>query len=392
MTNFLTELLGKQKSKQFFKAAWPGQPMVCHGRIDRLRFARMPELQHPRALAKQWQGRIMAWAKPDSGLPGIDATPDQVQPLYDVGYTLFFSHVQRQVPAIRALADEFADATGVSKDRVSCEVFFSRKGSGAPPHFDGYSGFNIQLTGEKRWQLRRNEHVQYPMTGGAMGKAADPIHYGCARLPFPEVMPDDAEQVLTKPGSVVFVPAGYWHATQALDGDSTAIVFSMNRDSWSEKLTKEIERRLNRTFAISRSSPLLGTRELYDRHRDELEATLDALKRIVSDLEAETLMRTWLARDRPRFAIASGVVIDFVDRESAQWSLEIRQRDKTFTTKMRRASAELLYALSRSKHTLGLEELCAKVPHRAPTDVSRFADELVDIGLLRRVGPEWLDE
>src|SRR5262249_14594316 len=153
----------------------------------------------------------------------IDAVADQAPSLYEAGYTMFFTNVQRQVPAIRELANEFADAMGFARDRVSCEAFFSKEGSGAPPHFDGYSGFNVQLLGGKEWHLRRTDHVQFPMVGGAMTGSPDPAHYGCARLPFPDRMPDDAQRVVTRPGSVVFVPAGYWHATRALKGASAAI-------------------------------------------------------------------------------------------------------------------------------------------------------------------------
>jgi hypothetical protein len=205
-------------------------------------------------------------------------------------------------------------------------------------------------------------------------------------------MPDDATRVHTKPGPVVFVPAGHWHATQALDGESIAIVFSMNRDSWSERLTREIETRLNRGFALARSSPLLAVPDLYRQQHDELEATLEALRKIVSELEAEKLMRRWIANDRPRFAIPPGVAIKFLDRESAQWSLEIKQGPKTFSIKMRRSLAEVLHALARGKLALAHAELCAELPHRTPADILRFADELADIGLVRRVAPDWLAE
>ena len=387
--SLLVELVGKKHCEQFFDESWPGKPMVRHGPVKRLRVAEVPELQSPAALAKAWTGRISAWAKAGSGMPAIEAVPDQAPALYEVGYTLFFANVQRHVPAIRDLAREFADATGVSYDRVSCEAFFSKGGSGAPPHFDPYAGFNVQLVGEKEWQLRKNDHVEFPITGGAMIGHPDPAHYGSARLPFPERMPDDAERVMTRAGTVVFVPAGYWHATRALEGASVAIVFSMNRDPWSGKVAKEIESRLNKSLAVARSSPLLNLPSLYERQRDELESVLGALKKIVNELETESLMQRWISRDRPRFGIPRGVTIKFVDREATRWTLHVRQGERQFDTQMHRSFAEVLFELARKK-SLAYEELCAKLPARSPAEVLRVAEELVDIGLLQVVPPAWL--
>lgn len=56
-------------------------------------------------------------------------------------------------------------------------------------------------------------------------------------------MPSDAQTFELKPGSLLFVPRGYWHSTLA-DGDSLALNFTYTAPAWIDLFMSALRSRL----------------------------------------------------------------------------------------------------------------------------------------------------
>jgi ribosomal protein L16 Arg81 hydroxylase len=389
--SILHQLIGSDDEQAFFAEHWPSRLLVRHGAPDRLAFAaRIPEVHRLGRLAGKWTGRIMAWPRAGSGLPTLEATPDQAEALYGAGYTLFFSNVERQVPSVRAIAGEFAAAIGVAHDDVSCEVFYSRRGSGAAPHFDPHAGFNVQLVGDKTWRIAANEHIEFPLAGGVMGARPDVKLLDHARLPFPREMPGDAETVSAEPGTVVFVPGGHWHTTEVTSEHSVAIVLTVRPKTWCQRLVAELENRVHKQLPAARSASLPTRADLFERNQEILDELLELFIDTVSAMNPRALLKQWNAAVQPVLSVPPGVQVQIEETASAEWGLQVRQRDKQFGAKIDRSLGTVLKAITSREQEMSYGELCRALPHRDPAELSQVVRELQQAGLVRTAAPAWV--
>jgi 50S ribosomal protein L16 3-hydroxylase len=65
------------------------------------------------------------------------------------------------------------------------------------------------------------------------------------RSDMPQTMPADYEEIPMRRGSVMFLPRGYWHATEASE-DSLQLNFTFSQPSWADALLPALQRRLLR--------------------------------------------------------------------------------------------------------------------------------------------------
>ena len=389
--SILQQLIDSDDDHAFFAEHWPSQLLVRHGALDRLAFTtRIPEVGTLGRLAAKWSGRVMAWPKAGTGLPTLEATPDQAEPLYGAGYTLFFSNVERQVPSVRALAADFAAAVGVAHDDVSCEVFYSRRGSGAAPHFDPHAGFNIQLVGTKTWRMAPNDHVEAPLVGGVMGARPDARLLDYARLPFPREMPADAETIAAGPGSVVFVPGGHWHATEVTSEHSVAIVLTIRPKTWCQRLLAELEKRLHKQLPASRAAALPDRADRFEHNQEVLDELLAAAVDVISAFSPRGLLKEWAVATQPVLSVPPGVQVQVDESPGPEWALQVRQRDKQFGAKIDRSLGTVLKTITSQDHELPYRDLCRALPHRDPAELSQVVRELQKAGLVRAAAPSWV--
>ena len=103
--------------------------------------------------------------------------------------------------------------------------------------------FVLQLHGVKEWRLAPNEHVDRPMTRHTMGLPADPELESYLDAPLPDELPDDARTVVLRPGSLLFVPRGVWHATTATS-DALSLNFTYSAPTWIDLLMAALRSRL----------------------------------------------------------------------------------------------------------------------------------------------------
>jgi len=173
--------------------------------------------------------------------------------------------------------------------RSEVETFASRTGHVTDWHFDFMENFTLQLSGVKRWRLRRSG-VAHPVRGCTpMWRQADATvrdaaeaqakcHAQHASGPFDAAPPAEQfeggwEEVILRPGSMLYVPAGTWHRVEC-EEDSLSINVSLMGLSWADVVGGAITQRLKAHAAARRAICFHSVRD----GRAQLEETLAILR------------------------------------------------------------------------------------------------------------------
>ena len=194
--------------------------------------------------------------------------------------------------------------------RSEVETFITRAGHVTEWHFDFMENFTLQLSGVKRWRLKRSA-VEVPMRGctpqwgsgsHAVRTAAEQqakLHAQHTSGPF-EPAPaasfwEDAEEVTLRPGSMLYVPAGMWHRVQCID-DSVSINVSLMGSSWADVVSDALRQRL---LAASAARAPVCLDSISDG-RDQLARILEVAQRELATLTPSILLPAALALPRAR--------------------------------------------------------------------------------------------
>lgn len=329
----LTCLLGTAGVGEL-RAFDPSRRYVAHGPVERLTgLWRVPELQSPEALMRIWRDHsVGAW--PSAAMPSarsFQAFPEQLPAVFNSGFTLYFRSVERCVPALAPLARQLETDLCLPPGCITCEAFASNAGTGAKMHLDPNMTFNVQMLGRKTWRVADNYQVTRPHTGFAVGEAPSPELLRYAHAPLPSAMPADAITFETAPGSVVYVPHGQWHATEASDM-SFAVLFTVTHDPWVSLVTKALAERLRDSEAWREIPIGLRSPRFWSDHGAAVSALLDDLKRTVSGTTADDL-KSWLGGPSAvRYRVRKGISLQVSSAgssESQRSTLVLTQNGKS---------------------------------------------------------------
>jgi 50S ribosomal protein L16 3-hydroxylase len=164
--------------------------------------------------------------------------------LYANGMGLLFNEAHTISPLLNLWLSEIRNDLGLSALTYGrCLIYATPDGKGTAPHFDQNINFVLQVQGTKIWKMAPNQHVKNPMTRHTMGAEPDPELISYIDAPFPTAMPEDALEFVLKPGSILFVPRGYWHSTTA-EGDALALNFTFSAPTWIDLFTAALRSRL----------------------------------------------------------------------------------------------------------------------------------------------------
>ncbi len=134
--------------------------------------------------------------------------PDESRPVYeelvrslDEGWTIFVRHAERFDEALARLAADFQQAFAAP---IDVHFFCTPPGThGFGWHYDVEDVFILQTQGAKQYRLRKNTVNPWPL----VETTPDDLSYEAERsLPM---------ECLLRAGDWLYIPPGYWHATQA---------------------------------------------------------------------------------------------------------------------------------------------------------------------------------
>jgi len=211
----LRALVSPTPAETFLHDYWPGRWFASHGAIDRLPAAlRGPELASFRALADRYRG-LPTFGR-GRHAPRTVTTRANPNDLYEMGLTVYLADIAHCLPEAEALLRQLERDLGVGAGCARITAFASPAGDGVSPHFDAEDVFSVQLHGAKRFAVASVTELPFPygMQFGPRMKMFDELYLQCADG-FPTIERASFETVEMKPGSVLFVPRGTWHRTEA---------------------------------------------------------------------------------------------------------------------------------------------------------------------------------
>ncbi len=241
----LAALIFPLSCEEFLAHHWPQEPLVVHGlRIEPL--IQVPFLRSLDTLLNTWPEKIQVHL-PDLSdeASSIDATPSDARKLFANEMALLFNNVQKFSPELNNWLDALRSDLGLPAMAYGrCMIYATPHEKGTAPHFDQNINFVLQIYGSKKWWIAPNENVQNPTQRYTIGLPLDGELASYSQTPMPERMPTNASEIVLEPGSMLFVPRGYWHSTEA-EGEALALNFTFSQPTWIDLFTMALRSRLS---------------------------------------------------------------------------------------------------------------------------------------------------
>jgi len=169
-----------------------------------------------------------------------------LQAILNDGYALVVMHVNQNWPPLARLLHELEVFFLNPLDTV---LFYSPpKIQGAPPHFDPYDNYILQIAGEKHWKIF-NPKVVLPL-------------HSQLRSVSDESLGDPVAELRMRPGDLLYLPRGVIHETSCGEEPSIHLTLYNYAYRWRDVLCDIIERLAEQEVALRRSVPLSVSREI----------------------------------------------------------------------------------------------------------------------------------
>ena len=239
----LSELLDLD-ARDFLAGPWPDEPVGCHGDLTRLAWLdAVPELRS----TQDYLAHVASTSAQATFSIGVDSDEHESHTVAGSDLDAFYRHggmfglggAQRYSPGLGGPLEELRRELRLPAFTTSRSIVYGAKpGSGAAWHWDAGANFVVQLAGVKRWHLAENTVVINPPDRYATTMATIPDRLvGLLPETAKGVAPEDVHSVDLVPGSVLFVPRGYWHSTECLQ-ESLAVNFTYGQPDHVQVLTR----------------------------------------------------------------------------------------------------------------------------------------------------------
>jgi ribosomal protein L16 Arg81 hydroxylase len=240
MLHMLATLLKPLTTEQFLREYWPDRCYASHGPLQRLPDILQCEvLSSFEKLARSYRGRVLFTRGRNSPYM-IPAGQTSAELLFRMGLTVYLDDIASCMPDAGAFLATLEQDFGIQPGTARIGAFASPVTDGVAPHFDVEDVISIQLQGRKRFYVAPVQEVRYP-TGMQYSPGDDPIdeQYPQITGAFPECQDANFECIDMQPGSVLFMPRGTWHRTEA-EAASLAVSIILKPPAAADTLLEQI--------------------------------------------------------------------------------------------------------------------------------------------------------
>jgi 50S ribosomal protein L16 3-hydroxylase len=287
MSDLFNQLLTPDKQTEFFDAFGNKEVFCTHG-LSKLNtgFKKISFLESFDQLIKKWKFEVdvhLADSRDEHTTKTLSSTNDALKE-FKKGQSLLFNDVNRQEPSLEDWLEDIRLNLKLSAHSFSrCLVYATPKGGGNAPHFDQNINFILQLSGEKTWWTAPNESVTNPVHRHVIGQQADPELESYSASPMPTSFPKNASRFDLKAGSLLYVPPGVWHKTEA-QTDAVSLNFTFSPATLIDLVTIALRGRL--------SGSEIWREQATDLDKPE---QIEKLSFLIQHLAED--MQTWSAKD-----------------------------------------------------------------------------------------------
>jgi ribosomal protein L16 Arg81 hydroxylase len=280
----LESFIAPLTAEQFFAEYWPERVYASHGDLDRLPgMFRSPLLHDIETLSEHYHGRVLFTRGRHSPfmVPAENGCP---KTLFNMGLTVYLDNIQPCLPKSPVVLRALERNLGIPPETARIGAFASPPGDGASCHYDTEDVISIQLTGSKAFHVAPVEEVPYPLgMQYSPGSAPDADLYPQVAGRFPEWQDAKFECIEMRPGSVLFMPRGTWHWTEA-DEPSLSITIAMRPPSAAEVILENVRWLLLQD--ASWRKPLYGAYGETAQKQAAMEAAGQLLARLPEQLQS----------------------------------------------------------------------------------------------------------
>ncbi len=288
----LAALLSQNSADEFFTQYWPHKPFTANGNPARFpAVLRAPELASTQALARCYRGnlRFTHGHKCDQMIQ-IDRVDAAI--LIEMGLTLQFENIVPYVPGAADFLRGLESELGLNEASLMMSAFASPHQDGLGCHYDAQDLISIQLQGTKRFHYAQVREIAMPYgTQYVSGGRPHDELYAQAQNGFPNSKGVKFETAEMKPGSVLFLPRGTWHYTEAGE-PSLSISIMINPPTLLDCALEQLRWLLLQDSAWR--EPLYGATTNGARHESlhaRTQRLLERLPQLVACLSPEDVMQ-----------------------------------------------------------------------------------------------------
>ncbi len=225
----------------------------------------------------------------DGRFQAVDLAPKDARRLYSAGHSAYLPDIS--TPSLDEWRDVISQALGRHQTNYLCSLFASHPGNMTACHFDHIENFTIQLRGKKTWRIAKNASfanctVNYSV---AAARAHHEELWLYAPQPLPGEMPEPYEEVVLHPGSVLYVPRGYWHeVVSSGDDQSLSLLIAFPALTWTDAVLPALRTLLLRremwrdNAAFSVTDPVA--------HEEKLASLWQDLREVIESADARRLL------------------------------------------------------------------------------------------------------
>jgi len=269
-------------------------PVVVHGLKCFEGLTNSPFLGPLEKLLEKWPIEVNAYL--DGTADEINShkvSPSEAIKLFtDEKKGLFFDDPNRFCPLIdQCLQGIFSDL-GLSKLTYARSLIYAiPKDKGTSAHFDQNINFILQISGTKKWWISPNTHVQNPMVRHTIGHSTDPEMSSYVDRELPEKFPEGEIEYTLEPGSLLFLPKGAWHKTQALT-DAVSLNFTFTAPTWIDLFTAMLRGRLVQSPAWRETADFVNDPDLSLHASQKFDQLLSDLAKDAQKWNAEEIFHS----------------------------------------------------------------------------------------------------
>lgn len=201
--------------------------LVRHGSVDRLPQAiRADPFTSIEAFFGHYRGRFdISGGSPAVGYQGeVSGIPPQGA--LAAGLTVMCKDMDASTPQVKPWLRSLEQSAGHPLGSALLLAFVNAPGSGLALHHDVHDQILINLVGDKHIRLAKNTTVQHPALQVGPGTSA-PFelgqHYHAGLPPDAEGLMAASTDVVMRPGTALFLPAGTWHTTVDQPGQTLTL-------------------------------------------------------------------------------------------------------------------------------------------------------------------------
>lgn len=212
----LSALLAPNAATEFLSQYWPKRPYVAHGNPTRWpAVLHTGELASVQNLAERYRGSLrFTHGRKSDRMIQIDRVDPAI--LFEMGLTLNFEDVGPYVPGAQEFLRALESELELNEGSLVMSAFASPFQDGLGCHYDAQDLISIQLLGTKRFHYAPVRELTMPYgTQYVQGGRPPDEMYAQAQNGFPDNTNVKFETAEMKPGSVLFLPRGTWHHTEA---------------------------------------------------------------------------------------------------------------------------------------------------------------------------------